>query len=282
VAETTVTPTDFVFVAKLLRERCGLVLESGKEYLVVTRLTPLAHKHGLTDVGQLVARLRGGGCNGLATEVVEAMVTTETSFFRDVHPFEALKKDLLPCLIERRRAQRQLNIWCAASASGQEPYSFALLLKEYFPELDTWRVNFVASDISHEMLARSRAGRYSQVEVNRGLPTPLLLKWFQQEGAYWQLDDRVRRAVTFQQLNLAQPWPAMPTWDLVFLRNVMIYFDSEVKRAILGRVAQVLSPDGFLLLGGAETTLHLDDSFSLVENLKSSFYQLKPSAKHRP
>lgn len=274
-AEATLSAADFAFIANLVRQRCALVLEPGKEYLVKSRLLPLAQRHGLEGIAPLIDRLRGSD-NGLTTEVVEAMVTTETSFFRDIHPFETLKKTVLPQLIEARRAQRQLNIWFAASSSGQEPYSVALILKEWFPELSGWRLNLSATDISHEMLNRSRAGRYTQVEVNRGLPTPLLLKWFRQEGAYWELDDRIRSMVTFSPLNLAQPWPAMPRWDLVFLRNVMIYFDNEVKKVILGRVSRLLSKDGYLLLGGAETTLSLDDSYHRIVALKAGFYQLKP------
>jgi chemotaxis protein methyltransferase CheR len=275
VADLVVSAADYGFLAGLLRERCALVLEPGKEYLIKSRLTPLAQRHGLGAIGELLERLREPASGSLVTEVVEAMVTTETSFFRDIHPFETLKKTVLPKLIELRRAQRQLNIWCAASSSGQEPYSIAILLKEYFPELAGWRINLSATDISQEMLARSRAGRYSQVEVNRGLPTPLLLKWFRQEGGAWQLDEQLRAMINFTQLNLAQPWPAMPRWDLVFLRNVMIYFDIDVKKEILGRVSRVLCDDGYLLLGGAETTLHLHDSFQRVQSLNSGFYELK-------
>ncbi|WP_254508187.1 CheR family methyltransferase [Anatilimnocola floriformis] len=218
----------------------------------------------------------------MATEVVEAMVTTETSFFRDVHPFETLRKIVLPQLIERRQLQRQLNIWCGASASGQEPYSVAILLHEYFPELAGWHINFSATDISQEMLTRSRAARYSQVEVSRGLPMPLLLKWFRQEAGLWQLEDRVRGAVCFSHLNLVRSWPTMPPWDLVLLRNVMIYFDNDVKSTILSRIARVIRADGYLVLGGAETTLNLNDSFTRAESLKSGFYQLKPSPQDLP
>jgi chemotaxis protein methyltransferase CheR len=279
VNDPVVTAEDYAFVAKLLRDRSALVLEQGKEYLIRGRLTPVAQRHNLASIPLLISRIRREGHNGLATEVVEAMVTTETSFFRDIHPFETLKKTVLPELIERRRVQRQLNIWCAASSSGQEPYSIALLLKEHFPQLTSWRINLTATDISSEMLQRSRAGKYSQIEVNRGLPTPLLLKWFRQEGIHWQLDDQIRSMITFSQLNLAQPWPAMPAWDLVFLRNVMIYFDNAVKKEILGRVSRVLHKDGYLLLGGSETTLNLDDSFMRVESLKSGYYQLKASER---
>jgi len=275
VVDVILSAADFAFIVDLVRRRCAIVLEPGKEYLVKSRLLPVAQRHGLAGIDSLVDRLRGADI-GLTMGVVEAMVITETSFFRDLHPFETLRRTVLPELIEARRSQRRLHIWFAASSSGQEPYSMALMLKEWFPELSTWQLDLSATDISNEMLARSQAGRYTQMEVNRGLPTPLLLKWFRQEGTTWQLDDAIRGMVTFSPLNLAQPWPAMPTWDLVFLRNVMIYFDNQVKKAILGRVGRLLAKDGYLLLGGAETTLNLDDSFRRIEALKAGFYQRKP------
>ena len=274
-AEFIISPVDYDFIAKLLRDQCALVLDPGKDYLINSRLSPIAQRHGLTSIDHLVRRLRDTSDSSLVSDVVEAMVTTETSFFRDVHPFETLKKIVLPKLIELRRPQRQLNIWCAASSSGQEPYSIAMLLKEYFPDLAGWQINLTATDISHEMLQRSRAGRYSQLEVNRGLPTNLLLKWFRQEGGVWEIDEQIRRMMTFKPMNLAQPWPAMPAWDLIFLRNVMIYFDNDVKKSILGRVSRSLGDDGYLVLGGAETTFGLDNSFQLIETLKSGYYQRK-------
>lgn len=274
--ESIISAADFEFVARLLRDQCALVLEPGKEYLIKSRLTPVAHKNGFTTLDELFQRLRACRDLTLVKAVVEAMVTTETSFFRDIHPFESLKKTVLPQLIELRRSERQLNIWCAASSSGQEAYSVALLIREYFPELINWRILFSATDVSHEMLERSRVGRYSQLEVNRGLPTPLLLKWFRQESAYWQIDHSIRSGIAFSQLNLTQPWPTMPQWDLILLRNVMIYFDNTAKKEILGRAARVLSRDGYLLLGGAETTLNLNDSYRRVEDLRTGFYQLKP------
>ena len=274
-AEFIISPVDYDFIAKLLRDQCALVLDPGKDYLINSRLSPIAQRHGLTSIDHLVRRLRDTSDSSLVSDVVEAMVTTETSFFRDVHPFETLKKIVLPKLIELRRPQRQLNIWCAASSSGQEPYSIAMLLKEYFPDLAGWQINLTATDISHEMLQRSRAGRYSQLEVNRGLPTNLLLKWFRQEGGVWEIDEQIRRMMTFKPMNLAQPWPAMPLWDLIFLRNVMIYFDNDVKKSILGRVARSLGDDGYLVLGGAETTFGLDNSFQRIETLKSGYYQRK-------
>lgn len=268
------TEPDFAFVAKLMLDRSALVLEPGKEYLVETRLGPVARKHGLASPDDVIRRLRAPGAEALATEVVEAMVTTETSFFRDVHPFETLRKTVIPDLMKAREKERRLNIWCAASSSGQEPYTIALLLKEYFPQLAGWAVTITATDISREMVRRATAGRYSQIEVNRGLPITMLMKHFHQDGAHWQLNDDVRAMVEFRQMNLARPWPPMPQADLIFLRNVMIYFDVETKKAILRRAAHVLKRDGYLVLGGAETTFNLDDSYQRVEALKSGFYRL--------
>jgi chemotaxis protein methyltransferase CheR len=276
VDEAPVTSDDYRFVAKLLRERSAIVLDPKRRYLINARLAPLAQRHGLTGTAQLIERLRAASDQTLVDDVVEAMVTTETSFFRDTHPFETLRTSVLPELIERRRPQRQLNIWCAASSSGQEPYSLAILLREHFPELAGWRILLSGTDISRNMLERSKAARYSQVEVDRGLPPELLLKWFQQDGSFWQLDDRIRGDVTFTPMNLAKPWPAMPAWDIIFLRNVMIYFDNEMKRGILQRAARVLRKDGYLLLGGSETTLNLNASFCRIQNLRSGFYRLKP------
>lgn len=273
--EWLISAGDYAFLAHLLRDQCALVLEPGKEYLLRNRLAPIVQRHQLADLKQLVERLRGPNAAGLKREIVEAMVTTETSFFRDVRPFDMLRKTVIPELIERRRGERRLRIWCAASSSGQEPYSLAMLLREYFPELDSWNVTLLATDISEEMLKRCRAGRYSQLEVNRGLPTPLLLKWFRQESGQWEIDERLRLAVTFSPLNLAGPWPPMGIWDIVLIRNVMIYFEPDVKRSILSRIARMLAKDGYLILGGTETTLNLDDSYRAVEALKAGFYQLR-------
>jgi chemotaxis protein methyltransferase CheR len=269
-----VTPTDFEFVCRLVRDRSALVLEPGKEYLVETRLLPLARQLHLDSVGEFVSRLRAVPDNGLHTKVVEAMLTTETSFFRDLHPFETLRTKVLPELIRARAAERRLDVWFAACSTGQEPYSFALLVREHFPQLAGWELNLVATDLSTEVLAKARSGKYTQLEVNRGLPAPILVKHFRQAGATWELAEDVRRTVEFRELNLARPWPPMPRQDLVFLRNVMIYFDVDTKKTILGRVARLLRPDGYLLLGGAETTFHLDDSFRRAEALKGGFYQL--------
>lgn len=266
------TAGEFDYVCRLVRERSGIVLD-GKEYLVDARLTPVVRQRQLGSISELVGRLRSAPDNGLAAQVVEAMVTTETSFFRDVHPFETLRTAVLPELI-RTRPERKLRVWFAACSTGQEPYSFALLVRERFPELAGWSLELLATDLSAEVLARARAGRYSQLEVNRGLPAVALVKFFRQHGPTWELAEDVRRMVEFRELNLIRPWPVLPRFDLVFLRNVLIYFDVDVKKSILGRVARVLRPDGYLLLGGAETTLNLDDSFRRAEHLKGGFYQL--------
>ncbi|HEY7426522.1 MAG TPA: protein-glutamate O-methyltransferase CheR [Gemmataceae bacterium] len=268
------TDRDFDVIRKLLLERSAIVLEEGKQYLVETRLAPLVRQLKLPSLRELIDQLRGQPGNGLCRQVVEAMVITETSFFRDHHPFEALRKAVIPDLIGRRRDERRLSIWCAASSSGQEPYSLALLFREHFPELTGWKISLLASDLSQEVLARAREGRFNQIEVNRGLPAALLVKYFEQHGTDWQLKPVIRDMVNFQEINLVQPWPALPRMDLVLIRNVMIYFDVETKKAILGRLARLLRPDGYLLLGGAETTFNLDDSYRRVESLKTGFYQL--------
>jgi chemotaxis protein methyltransferase CheR len=266
------TPGEFDFVCRLVRDRSGIVLD-GKEYLVDARLLPVARKCALGSVSELVGRLRAGASDGLAAEVVAAMVTSETSFFRDLHPFETLRTAVLPELI-RKREDRRLSVWFAACSTGQEPYSFALLLRERFPELADWRLELLATDLSADALGRAREGRYNQIEVNRGLPAATLVKFFRQHGASWELHEDVRRMVEFRELNLVRPWPVLPRFDLVFLRNVMIYFDVDAKKSILGRVGRQLRPGGYLLLGSAETTLNLDAAFRRAEHLKGGFYQL--------
>jgi chemotaxis protein methyltransferase CheR len=270
------TDQDFEVIRRLLQERSAIVLEPGKQYLVESRLAPLVKQRNLNSIAELIAEVRSQPGNGLSRQIVEAMVTTESLFFRDHHPFEALRKVVIPDLINRRRDERTLRIWCAASSTGQEPYSVAMLLREHFPELAGWKISLLASDISREVLARARQGSYKQIEVNRGLPAALLVKYFEQHGTDWQLRPAIRSMVDFQEINLAQAWPALPRMDLVLIRNVMIYFEVETKKAILGKLSRVLRPDGYLLLGGAETTFNLDDSYRRVEPLKTGFYQLVP------
>ncbi len=211
----------------------------------------------------------------LRTKVVEALVTNETQFFRDIHPFHALETQILPRLIKKRMADRQLNLWCAASSTGQEPYSLAMLMAESFPQLASWNVRCIASDISDEVLERARQGNFRTVEVNRGLPEPLLEKYFRPEGKDWLIAESIRRQVEFRRINLIQAWPSLPPMDVVLMRNVLIYFDAETKQAILGKVRKLLRPDGYLLLGTTETTLNLDPEFCQVQFGRTACYQLR-------
>jgi chemotaxis protein methyltransferase CheR len=268
------TDQDFDTIRRLLLQRSAIVLEKDKRYLVESRLAPLVRETGSGTIGGLIARSRCDTGNELHRQIVEALVTTETSFFRDHHPFEALRKVGIPELIDRRRAERRLHIWCAASSTGQEPYTVAILIREHFPELADWKVSLLATDLSKGVLARARQGRYNQIEVNRGMPAALLVKHFDQHGTDWQLKPGVRSMVEFREINLAEAWPALPPMDLILMRNVMIYFDVPTKKDILARVARVLRPDGYLLLGGSETTFSLDNSYRRVEPFRSGFYQL--------
>jgi chemotaxis protein methyltransferase CheR len=268
-----VTRADFDYLSKLVREQSAIVLEPGKEYLVESRLIPLARKEGFDSLGSLVASLRASKFNGIHRKVVEAMTTNETTFFRDLQPFEVLKQIVLPALIEKRSAERRLNIWSAASSSGQEPYSLAMLLREHFPALASWDIGILATDISREMLDRTREGRYNQLEVNRGLPAPLLIKYFQKQGLEWQISEELRRMIEVRELNLAAEWGRIPPIDIVLMRNVLIYFDTEMKKVILRKLRQVLSPGGYLFLGAAETTMNINDSFTRIPFEKTFYYQ---------
>jgi chemotaxis protein methyltransferase CheR len=242
---------DFEYVRTLVLKRSAIVLENEKFYLAETRLQAVARREGIDSLETLVARLRAApGNNGLHQKVVEAMTTNETSFFRDVQPFEMLKQVVVPELMKRRATERQLSIWCAASSTGQEPYSLAMLLREHFPPLAAWKVRITASDLSTEVLEKARQGRYSQLEVNRGLPAQLLVKYFQRQGVEWQIKDDIRNLIDYRQINLIEAWPAMPQLDVILIRNVLIYFDVETKRQILGKAKKLLRPDGYLFLGG--------------------------------
>lgn len=270
-----IKPENLIYIREMVRERSAIVLESDKEYLVQSRLEPVAKEAGLSSIDELVGKLRVTHYGGLHKRVVEAMTTNETSFFRDVNPFEALKTAVIPELMTKRASQKKLNIWCGAASSGQEPYTIVMLLREHFPQLSSWTVHFLATDISTEMLDRCRQGRYSQLEVNRGLPAHLLVKYFHKKGMGWQINEELRKAVDFREMNLAGNWLPLAKMDVVFLRNVLIYFDVDTKKKILGKIRQILSSDGYLFLGGAETTMNLDDGFQRKEVGGASAYQLR-------
>lgn len=266
---------DFEFVRSYIHEKAALVLEADKQYLVEARLTPLTRQIGVTSIGQLVGRLRLERSGPLGHSVVEAMTTNETSWFRDIHPFEALRTEILPPILAARQAVRRLTIWCAACSSGQEPYTIGMMLKKHFPELGTWSVKILASDISTQMVERTRRGRYSQLEVNRGLPAPYL-PYFRRDGLEYEIDASLRGLIDAFPFNLATPWPrTLPTVDIVFLRNVMIYFDVPTKKTILARMRGQMAADGALFLGGAESTLNLDDQFERVPLKQASCYRIK-------
>jgi chemotaxis protein methyltransferase CheR len=252
------TPQAFGFVADLVRREAAIVLGPGKEYLVEARLTPLARAAGAADVSAYVSRLHSPGQAAQRMAVVEALTTNETSWFRDGEPFEALRTTVVPQLVTQVPATRRINVWSAACSSGQEAYTIAMVMAE---RAAGRKVDILASDLSREMLERTKAGTYSQLEIGRGLPAPLMVKHFRRSGTQWQVSEQLRSMVRTQRINLATPFPPLPVFDVVFLRNVLIYFDTPTKRAILQRVRQVLSPEGFLFLGGAETTLGIDDSW---------------------
>ncbi|WP_438275322.1 CheR family methyltransferase [Nitrobacter sp.] len=254
------TPLDYEYLRKFLKDQSGLDLAPDKQYLVESRLTPLARKAGLSGISDLVQKMKNGA-GALIVEVVEAMTTNETFFFRDKTPFEHLRDTVLPALAQARAARRSLRIWCAAGSTGQEPYSIAMCLKEYGPALAGWRTEIVATDLSNEVLEKSRAGLYSQFEVQRGLPIQLLIKYFKQVGELWQINADIRAMVQHRQLNLLQDFSHLGTFDVIFCRNVLIYFDQETKVSIFQRLAKRMESDGFLALGAAETVVGLTDAF---------------------
>jgi chemotaxis protein methyltransferase CheR len=256
-----VTPLDYEFLRKLLKERSGLDLSPDKQYLVESRLVPLARKAGLAGISELAQKMKAGSAEALTAEVVEAMTTNETFFFRDKTPFDHLKDTMLPALLQARSARRALRIWCAASSSGQEPYSIAMCLKGLGPAIAGWKVDIVATDLSHGVLEKSKAGIFSQFEVQRGLPIQMLVKHFTQVGEMWQLNADIRSMVQHRQLNLLQDFGHLGTFDVIFCRNVLIYFDQETKAGIFERLARVVEPDGFVVLGAAESVVGISEAF---------------------
>lgn len=266
---------DFDYIRAVVRKHSAIVLEPGKEYLVESRLVPLARLEGEQSIAQLVSRMRNDAGGRLTSRVVDAMTTNETSFFRDNHPFEAMRAHLLPELVRKRATERRLSIWCGASSSGQEPYTLAMLLKESLAGHAGWNASLLATDINQEMLDRTRDGLYSQLEVNRGLPVAMLVRHFDKVGTHWQIKPDLRAMVQTRLLNLSAPFPPLPAFDIVFMRNVLIYFDADTKRQVLARVRQVMRPDGYLFLGGAETTLGIDDAFERVVLDRATAYRLR-------
>ncbi len=262
------------YVRDIVRQRSAIALDATKDYLIETRLGPVAKAQGYTGIDELVARARAGEA-GLHVKIVEAITTHETSFFRDTHPFQVLTSDVLPRLVAARVTSRRLTVWSAACSSGQEIYSIAMLALERFPALASWPIHLIGTDLSEQVLARARDARFSQLEVNRGLPAALLVKYFDRAGTQWVIKDPVRELVEFRQLNLIDKLPASLRPDIVFLRNVLIYFERESKRMILDAIRAVIAPDGVLFLGSSETTLNVADGWEPVTGGPATYYKVR-------
>jgi chemotaxis protein methyltransferase CheR len=272
------TPEDFDYLRKLLRDRSGLVLAAEKQYLAESRLLPVARRHGMSTLADLVGKLRSLATVSLTAEVVEAMTTNETFFFRDKIPFEHLRDTIMPALIAARAREKRIRIWCTAAASGQEPYSIAMALKSMHGALADFRVDIVATDLSGEVLEKAKAGIYTQFEVQRGLPVQQLVTFFTNVADAWQIAPEIRAMVQFRPLNLLNDFSALGSFDLVFCRNVLIYFDQETKTGVLNRIARQMPDDGFLVLGAAETVVGLTDAFKPVVDRRGLY---APNAKVR-
>lgn len=273
-----VSQEDFRFIAGILLRESGVVLESDKDYLIEARLEPLAKREGLKSFAELVALLRKHPHRPLIKKMVSALTTHTTSFYRDLHPFEALRDAILPELIQSRSSTGALNIWSAACSTGQEPYSIACTISEHFPELKSWTNYFLATDISIEALDQARRGSYRLSEINRGMPAKQLLKYFTQTAGEWIVQEEIRRSIDFREMNLAGEWPPIPQMDVIFMRNVLIYFGVTTKKKILQQALRVLKPNGYLILGAPETTLGLEDRFEPVTVGKTMVFRKTVSA----
>ena len=271
------TPLDYEYLQKVLKDRSGLMLSADKKYLLESRLLPLARKIGVAGISDLVAKMKGGS-EALIHDVVEAMTTNETFFFRDKTPFDHFKEAVIPEIIRARAGRRAIRIWCAAASTGQEPYSLAMILKEMGTALNGWRLEIVATDLSPEVLEKSRSGLYTQFEVQRGLPIQMLVRHFTQVGAMWQLNADTRALVQFRQFNLLQDFSSLGKFDVIFCRNVLIYFDQATKTDIFSRLAKVNEADGYLFLGAAETVVGLTDSYRICPDRRGVYVPNGPAA----
>ncbi|RMF09862.1 MAG: protein-glutamate O-methyltransferase CheR [Alphaproteobacteria bacterium] len=257
-------PEEFDFIASLLKQRSGLQLTREKIYLLENRLTPIARQAGLDGINQLVQLIQRERDEKLIEAVTEAMTTNESFFFRDGKPFDLFREHVMPSLRARNAATRRIRIWCAAASTGQEPYSLAMILNEDADQWADWRIEILATDLSKAVLNKARAGIYSQFEVQRGLPIRRLMAHFEQTGEMWQLKDDIRKMVQFQEFNLLNDFRTLGKFDVVFCRNVLIYFDQDTKADILNRIHNIMPPHGMLFLGAAETVLGITDRFKPV------------------
>jgi chemotaxis protein methyltransferase CheR len=266
---------DVEYVCDIVRKYSGIDLDSEKAYLVQSRLEPLSQQEGCRCVADLILKLRLVPTGPLHRKVVEVMTTNETSFFRDRLPFQALREHLIPDIITKNAALKRINIWSCAGSSGQEVYSIMFTILDHFPELKSWRLGCLATDFSTAMVDRGREGRYGQWEVRRGLPPSVLEKYFHPNGNEWQVRKEVRDMIEFREMNLVGPWFPLPKMDLVFLRNVLMYFDASTKKTILGNMQKVLEPHGYLMLGGSETTMNLDERYEPVSGFGTSVFRIR-------
>lgn len=262
---------DFDMLAALLKQRSGLMLTKDKAYLLETRLMPVARKHGMKDLEHLCCEVRMRKTPKLLTDITEAMTTNESLFFRDSKPFDQFKNVLLPQVLINRAASKKIRIWSTACSSGQEPYSLAMLLKEEQAKLVGWRIEILATDISEEILDKARTGIYTQFEVQRGLPIQMLVKHFSKNGDKWHIDPSLRSMVAFKPFNLLEHPRRFGQFDIVFCRNVLIYFDQPTKASVLSNISDVMANDGVLYLGGAETVLGVTDKFKPVPNMRGMY-----------
>jgi chemotaxis protein methyltransferase CheR len=269
----TLSASDFAFVSQLVRREAAIVLAPGKEYLVEARLIPVARQIGAASVAAFLAELQRRPDPASQRKIVDALTTNETSWFRDREPFSALTDVVVPELIRSRATTRKVRLWSAASSSGQEAYSLAITMEESLPA--GWSYDIVGSDISTEMIKRAETAEYSQVEVNRGLPAAQLVQYFDRAGAHWRIMPALRRNVSFKLMNLTAPLPPMPPFDVIFLRNVLIYFDVATKKSVLRNVARLLRQDGWLFLGAAETTIGIDENYERVTAGRTSAYRVR-------
>ena len=266
--------TEMSWLCKMIRDKSGIVLGEDKLYLLESRLKPVAEKNAFRTITDLVIALRKTEWSPLHYQVIDAMTTNETYFFRDIAPFDALREKLIPDLIKKRAGEKRLHMWCGAASTGQEPYSIMMVLREHFPSLMGWDVKLLATDLSTKVLARCRNARYSQQEIERGLPPATLNRFFTKVGNEWEAKESIRAGIEFRELNLLDSWFNLGRFDIVFMRNVLIYFDVEVKRMLFGKIRKVLAPDGYLLLGGAESPLNIDNQFVRFPYDRGGVYRL--------
>ena len=265
-------PEDFDLISGILKSRSGLILSPEKVYLLESRLTPIARAKGLETLDDLINEIRLHRKEALLSEITEAMTTNESFFFRDNTPFDLFKDKVLPELMKRNASSRKIKIWCAAASTGQEPYSIAMIIKEMGVKLAGWDIEIFGTDLSNKVLEKARMGLYSQFEVQRGMPIKYLMKYFNQVGEMWQISDELKSMVKYKPMNLLDNYIGLYNYDVVFCRNVLIYFEPDMKTKVLEKVRKAMKPDGTLFLGAAETVLGITDKFKPVTGSRGMYH----------